>query len=217
MDRNTITQEYFALTTDKNGNIPPMRKDQSNAGIVVAGFMDLLLNDIVIVDNKKIIVEKELPKELEHLITLYNYLNEKSRNCNKMMSDFYVGSNIKQLTTQVGESLVSEGVASHGKGGMFGPKITYITQNDYREEMLCNIKTALKAESKISSHDIALIFILKETKNLQQYFSKHEYDETKSKLKEMKKDPQNKQLATMIHYIDEMITMMIAFIYVKTM
>lgn len=216
MDRNTITQEYFALTTDKNGNIPPMRKDQSNAGIVVAGFMDLLLNDIVIVDNKKITVEKELPKELEHLITLYTYLNEKPRNCNKMMSDFYVGSNIKQLTTQVGESLVSAGVASHGKGGIFGPKITYITKKEVREELIQRMKMVLLENGPVTTNDIAMIFILKETKNLNQYFSEHEYKAIKEKLKEMKRDPQNKQLASMIHYVSEMITMIMAYIALQS-
>ena len=67
MNRKSITQEYFILVTNEQGNFPTMRKDETKSGIVVAGFMDLLSNDIITVEKKKITVIKELPYDLFHL------------------------------------------------------------------------------------------------------------------------------------------------------
>lgn len=212
MNRKSITQEYFALATDENGNMPPMRRDESNAGIVAAGFMDLLLNDVITVEKKIITVVKELPDELGPISSLYAYLNEKPRSANKLMSDYYTGVKIKQLTTDVGESLLADGVATEGKGGLFGPKTTYISEKSYKDELVAIMKSAVKKDDEITAHDVALIYILKGTKNLNQYFSKHESDELKARLKEMQKNPQNKQLADMISYVSDMITLITAWV-----
>lgn len=46
MNRKSVTQEYYVLATNEKGNMPTMHSEESKAGIVVAGMMDLLLNDI---------------------------------------------------------------------------------------------------------------------------------------------------------------------------
>lgn len=210
MNRKSITQEYFALVTDKNGNMPPMHKDESNAGVVVSGFMDLLLNDVITVEKKKITVIKELPEGLRHIGSLYTYLNEKPRSTDKLMNDYYMNSRLKQFITEIGESLVADGVATEGNGGSFGPKTTYISEKNYKDELINTIKTALARDDEITSHDVALIYILNGTKNLNQYFSRHESEELQIRLKEMKKNPQNKQLTEMINYVSDMITIIMA-------
>ena len=174
MDRKSIAQEYYTLTVDENGNMPPMHKEESYAGLVAAGFMDFLLKNVITAKKNKISVIKENPGELVHLASLYAYLNEKPRSIDKLMSDYYTGSRIKQLTAQIGESLEEEGKAAKGTGGLFGPKTTYIPEKNYKDELIGTIKSAITTGGEITSHDIALIYILKETKNLNQYFSKHE-------------------------------------------
>lgn len=216
MNRKSITQEYFALATDENGNMPPMRKDESNAGLVVAGFMDLLLSDVISVDNKKITVATALPDEFGHIASLYEYLNMSPRYINKMMADYYMGPRINQLLKDVGESLLADGLATKGKNGLFGPKVTYIAKKDYRDELIAIIKSALAMDTEIAPSDVTLIYLLQGTKNLNRYLSRHESDELEAKLKEMKKNPQNKQLADMINYVSEMVNMIMAFIlYVR--
>ena len=44
MHSQSIAQDYFVLAVTENGMMPVMRKDESNGGLVAAGFMDLLLN-----------------------------------------------------------------------------------------------------------------------------------------------------------------------------
>ena len=85
MHSQSIAQDYFVLSLTENGMMPLMRKEESNGGIVVAAYMDLLVNQVISEHKKKITVEKELVKDLEHLSSLYQYLKEKPRTTEKMM------------------------------------------------------------------------------------------------------------------------------------
>lgn len=76
MERTTLIQEYYLLAVDEKGNIPPLRRNESNGGLIAAGLMDLLLGDVIALDKKKISVTKELPQELGLLEPLYTYLQE---------------------------------------------------------------------------------------------------------------------------------------------
>lgn len=210
MERKLIVQEYFTLATDANGNMPAMRKEESSAGIVAAAVMDLLLNDIIHMERRRISVIKDLPETLRSLASLYAYLREKPRSTDKLMSDFYSGSRLKLLTAEIGESLTEEGAASKGEGGFILPKTVYIPDKDYKNELITILKSALLGEDEIAPHDAALLFILKETKNLNQYFSRHESSTLKERLKEIKKNPQNKQLTEMINYVNDMMVVIMA-------
>ncbi len=205
MNRKSITQEYFILVTNEQGNFPAMRKDETKSGIVVAAFMDLLSNDIITVEKKKITVIKDLPYDLFHLTSLYTYLKEKTRSTDKLMSDYIVStsSRIKQLITELGESLFTDNIVTKGEGGLFGNKIVYIPEKNYKDNLIHAIKSAITKEKEITPHDMTLIYILKETKNLYQYFSQYESEELKATLKELKKNPQNKQLKDMINYVSD--------------
>lgn len=217
MYRKSIAQEYYALAVNEKGTMPVMHMDESNAGIVVSGIMDFILNDVITVEKKKITVIKELPIELRHLASLYTYLKDKPRSTEKMMSDYAVstGSRIKQLLSAIGESLLEDGAAVKKEGGLFGNKAVYIPDRSYKDALAGTMKAEV-AKDEISPHDIALVYILSKTKNLNQYLSKHEFDDLKAKLKEMKKNPQNKQLGDMINYVVDLTTMLMACIIIVT-
>lgn len=206
MNRKSITQEYFILAVNEKGYMPSMRTDVSNAGLVAAGVMDFLLNEVITMEKRKITVMKELPEELGHLASLYTYLNEKQRTIDKMMDDymFSTGKRIKQLTDEIGESLVQDHAAVKEAGGLFANKMIYIPEKNVKDRLIETIKSAVAREGEITPHDMALLCILKESKNLNQYFSGQERDDLKEKLKEIKKNPQNKQLADMVNYVDDM-------------
>lgn len=65
------------------------------------------------------------------------------------------------------------------------------------------MKTAVTG-TDLTPHDMALLVLLKESKNLNRYFSDSERMELKEKLRELKKRPGSRQLAEMIHYISDM-------------
>lgn len=209
MNRKSISQEYYTLMIDKNGLLPAMYRDEAGAGLTASAFIDLIVNDIVAVEKKKIAVIKELPDSLEYLEALYTYLKEKPRTMEKTMTDFYAGSRNRKLAEKIGESLCKDGVAAEDAGGLFGSKRVFIPEKDYKEELAAIIRSAVR-EEEMSPRDVALIWILQQTNCLKQYFSKHETDQLKRKLKEIKKDPLNKQLANMIDYVSDMTAVMAA-------
>ena len=209
MNRKSISQEYYTLMIDKNGLLPAMYRDEAGAGLTASAFIDLIVNDIVAVEKKKITVIKELPDSLEYLEALYTYLKEKPRTMEKTMTDFYAGSRNRKLAEKIGESLYKDGVAAEDAGGLFGSKRVFIPEKDYKEELAAIIRSAVR-EEEMSPRDVALIWILQQTNCLKQYFSKHETDQLKRKLKEIKKDPLNKQLANMIDYVSDMTAVMAA-------
>ena len=111
MKRKSIAQEYLMLVMDKNGILPPMRKEESKAGLVLASFMELLLGGIITVEKKKIIIEKDLQPEFMHLASLYAYLEEKPRTKSKMISDYSMGIRLNKLIDEIGESLSADGLS----------------------------------------------------------------------------------------------------------
>lgn len=215
MSRKSTAQEYYTLMIDKNGLMPAMHRDEAGAGLAASAFMDLTVNDIVVVEKKKITVIKDLPDSLEYLENLYTYLKEKPRHMEKMMTDFYAGSRNKKLAEKIGESLCKDGAAVEEKGGLFAPKRVFIPEKAYKDELIGMIRSAVQ-EEEMAPCDVALVWLLQQTNCLKQYFSKHESDQLKQKLKEMKKDPQNKQLAEMIDYVSDM-TAVMAVVIVTSM
>ena len=215
MNRKSTAQEYYTLMIDKNGLMPAMHRDEAGAGLAASAFMDLTVNDIVVVEKKKITVIKDLPDSLEYLEDLYTYLKEKPRHMEKMMTDFYAGSRNKKLAEKIGESLCKDGAAVEEKGGLFAPKRVFIPEKAYKDQLIGMIRSAVQ-EEEMAPRDVALVWLLQQTNCLKQYFSKHESDQLKQKLKEMKKDPQNKQLAEMIDYVSDM-TAVMAVVIVTSM
>ena len=215
MDRRLIAQEYYVLMIDNNGLIPSMHRDETGAGLVAAAFLDLIVNDIVAIEKKRVTVIKGIQDSLAYLEDLYTYLKEKSRQMEKMMTDFYAGSRNKKLAEKIGESLCKDGAAVEEKGGLFAPKRVFIPEKAYKDELIGMIRSAVQ-EEEMAPRDVALVWLLQQTNCLKQYFSKHESDQLKQKLKEMKKDPQNKQLAEMIDYVSDM-TAVMAVVIVTSM
>lgn len=54
MNRKSILQEYYTVMIDKNGLVPAMYKAEAGAGLTAAAFMDLLVNDIISVEKKRL-------------------------------------------------------------------------------------------------------------------------------------------------------------------
>lgn len=209
MERKALTQEYFLLAVNENGTMPLMHREESTSGIVAAGYMELLLHEVISVEKKKITVVRELPDACSHLAPLYQYLSEKTRSIHKLMSDYMAstGARIKQLTAQIGASLCKDGSTVASKGGLFGGKTVYIPQKECKNALIAALKSAITQDGELSPQDMALLCLLKETKNLYQYFSRHEGEQLNARLKEVKKNPQNKQLAKMISYVSDLTAM----------
>lgn len=206
MNRASIAQQYFVLTVDKNGYMPAMRKDDCNTGLVAACMMDLLLHGWITMEKKKITVIRALPDGWEYLTPLYAYLAEKPSSLDKLMQDYMLSTSrrIKQLKSSIGESLLVMQAATKSAGGLFGNQTVYIPDRSYKDTLAAALRSVVMQDGNISPSDAALLYLLHETKNLNPYFSKQETAAWKQAWRAIKRDPQNKQLANMVHYVSDM-------------
>lgn len=201
MERKSIAKNYYLLAADKNGNMPPLHAEESYAGLAAAGFMDLLLYDIVSVEKKRIIMRNQaLPEELAHLAPLHAYLSERPRTMQQMITAHRTGSRSCQLAASVGKSLLEAGLASQGQGGPFGPRVTYIPQESSRQEAAGALKAALQ-EGTPALQDTALLWCLKASGNLDRYFLREERTELNARLKEQERSPQDKEMTELFRML----------------
>lgn len=195
MEQRSIAHRYYALVADKNGNLPPLHAAESSAGLAAAGLMDLLLHGVVSVEKKRVLVQsRTLPAELAHLAPLHAYLCERPRSLYRTISDHCRGRRSRQLMAAVGGSLLEQGLAVQGQGGLFGPQATYIPTETCRQEPADGLKTAAQQEGALNPPDAALLWCLKASGNLSRYFSKEECARLKKRFKEIERSPQHKEV-----------------------
>ena len=213
MERKALTQEYLILTTNDKGKLPMANSTETKAGLVAAGIMDLLLEGAIKIEGKKVEAVGPLPGSLGHLEGLYAYLSDKSRSVTKVIEDYcmsFSSSRINQLLTDTGNSLSAAGAVAEGKGGLFGNRDLFVPEKAFKEALIETLKRAAVQVESLSLHDAALASLLKETRNLKPYFSKHENDLMKEKLKAIKNQQDSKIIREMVGYIDAIMTVMMA-------
>lgn len=206
MNTHSISQDYYTLVIDDKGNMPALRQNDCNSGLVAAALMDLQLAGAVSLDGKKILVTAPLPDALMHLMPVYEYLAEKERTTQKLMSDFCLTTrtHLKPLLASIGSALVADGCAIEEDGSRLGNRPAYIPTSAHKNSLVDALKVAAKDLQNLNDHDAALLWILSESKNLKQYFSKYESDTLKTTLKALKDDPENVQLSKIIQLADDM-------------
>ena len=158
MERRGIAQEYYILAVTDIGCMPAMHREEGNAALVAAGFMDLLMNEVVSVDGKTITVERDLPDRLGHLTVLYGYLKKKPRTALKMISDFltYDVNRMRQFLADTGASLLADQSVREEKGGMLGNKTVYIPQKSAKTALAERLREAARDGGAMSPEDGAL-------------------------------------------------------------
>lgn len=197
MIRKSIAQDFFLLAVGENGGMAPLRREVSNAGLVAAGVLDLEAAGAVSVEKKKIAAVKPLPAGLSHLEPLHSYLSEKPRSFIRLMSDYLAGGSARMQAVYegVGKSLLADGSAAEGAGGFFGNKQVYTPVRARKAELVGKLRETLLGGGAVPALDMGLLLLLKESKNLGQYFSKFEDGARKARLKALRKNPRNEKVA----------------------
>lgn len=211
MDRRTITQEYLILATNEKGRMSLINGTEAKAGIAAAGVMDLILASVIKIENKRVEVVGDLPEELAFLHSLYGYLQEKGRSVTKVIEDFSMSltdARLKPLIADIEKSLIETGAVREEKGGLLGNKNIFIPSEEWKETLIGSLKSEVMQKETFSLHDIVLVSLLWETKNLKQYFSKHETGIIKEKLKATRENPDSRIVKEMIGYVGEVMAAM---------
>lgn len=210
MNRKSMIQEYYMLVTNKHGEMGNLRREDSKVGLVVAGLYELLEAKVILIDKKMIKVLKDLPDELSYLSSLYSYLNKKPRTISNVINNYlaYSVQRINLLIKDICKPLLKEGLVVEAKGGFSGRKTVYIPDAGYKENLISQIK--LNNNDEMKSNDLVLLYILKKTKNIKQYYSSDELNSLKTMFDGVK----NKTLIDYASYHDIVTICFILFVII---
>ncbi len=212
MNDLSITQKYLLCALSNKGKIPALNFERIIA-IAAAGVVELMMDDVVEFDGKKLSVKRMLPKEKSYLSLIYDYIEKKQPvNFKTVVEHFsvaFTSKNSDELIDSIGDALVAAGCVKHEKRGIFGNKNAYIPDEKAVDYIVQNIRAEILEDWELTEDIAALTVILDKTGELMKFFSPYEKKAVKQRLKEIKNNPKNKEIAKVINYVEELMVVII--------
>lgn len=212
MDDLSITQKYLLCALSNKGKIPALNFERIIA-IAAAGVVELMMDDVVEFDGKKLSVKRMLPKEKSYLSLIYDYIEKKQPvNFKTVVEHFsvaFTSKNSDELIDSIGDTLVAAGCVKQERRGIFGNKNAYIPDEKAVDYIVQNIRAEILEDGELTEDIAALTVILDKTGELMKVFSPYEKKAVKQRLKEIKNNPKNKEIAKVINYVEELMVVII--------
>lgn len=212
MNSLSISQKYLLCALSSKGKIPALSFERIIA-MAAAGVVDLMIDGVVETDGKKLSVKKPLLTDKSYLSHIYNYIEKKQpvsfKTVIEHFSVTFTGKNSDELIDSIGGSLVTVGCAKQEKRGIFGNKNAYIPDEKAVDNIVQNIRAEILEDGELTEDIAALTVILDKTGALMKFFSAYEKKAVKQRLKEIKNNPENKEIAKLINYVEELMVVII--------
>lgn len=212
MNSLSISQKYLLCALSSKGKIPALSFERIIA-MAAAGVVDLMIDGVVETDGKKLSVKKPLLTDKSYLSPIYNYIEKKQPvNFKTVIEHFsvtFTGKNSDELIDSIGGSLVTVGCVKQEKRGIFGNKNAYIPDEKAVVNIVQNIRAEILEDGELTEDIAALTVILDKTGALMKFFSAYEKKAVKQRLKEIKNNPENKEIAKVINYVEELMVVII--------
>lgn len=212
MKNLSLTQQYLLCVLNKNGKLPTFGLEKVLC-LSAAGVLELLMEDVLAFDSKKLTVQSSLPEEMRYLLPVYEVVERKQPVKFEAIVEYFsmtfTDKHINELINALGESLVHQGCVQREKGGLFGGKDIYIPNEAEVDSIVQSIRAELLEKGELSEDVVVLAALLNKSGDLQKYFSAYEKKDLKKRLKEIKNDPQNEMLQKAMDYIDSMLCLII--------
>lgn len=208
----SLTQQYMLCTLKENGKLPALGLEKTLC-LSASGVLELLMEDILAFDGKKLRINGPLPQKKEYLSPVYEMIEKKQPVKFETVVEFFTVSltdtNINRLIDHVGESLVQAGCVQKEKGGLFGGKNLYLPKQSDVDAVVQRIRAEILEDGEISEDIVALAALLHKSGDLQRYFSAYERKDFKQRMKEIKENPGSEMIRRAAEYIDSLLVLMI--------
>ena len=215
MKNLSTTQQYFLCILKKNGKISSLEMEKTTC-LAASAVVELLMEDILAFDGKKLSIQVALPEEKSYLRQVYDVVVKKQpvkfENAIEYFSFNFTDKYINRLIEDIGESLAELGCVRKEKGGFMNGKTLYIPNEADVDHIVQNIRAELLEDGEISEDIIVLTALLNKSQDLQRYFSSYEKQVLKKRLTEIKENPQNELIHKATEYIDTLFLMFIVAI-----
>lgn len=215
MKNLSTTQQYFLCILKKNGKISSLEMEKATC-LAASAVMELLMEDILTFDGKKLSIQAPLPEKKSYLRQVYDIVVKKQpikfENAIEYFSFNFTDKYINGLVEDLGESLAELGCVRKEKGGFMNGKTLYIPNEADVDHIVQNIRAELLEDGEISEDIVVLTALLNKSQDLQRYFSSYEKQALKKRLAEIKENPQNELIHKATEYIDTLFLMFIVAI-----
>lgn len=215
MKNLSTTQQYFLCILKKNGKISSLEMEKTTC-LAASAVMELLMEDILTFDGKKLSIQAPLPEKKSYLRQVYDIVAKKQpikfENAIEYFSFNFTDKYINGLVEDLGESLAELGCVRKEKGGFMNGKTLYIPNESDVDHIVQNIRAELLEDGEISEDIVVLTALLNKSQDLQRYFSSYEKQALKKRLAEIKENPQNELIHKATEYIDTLFLMFIVAI-----
>lgn len=212
MNDLSVAQKYLLCVLNNKGKIPTFSIEKVMC-VAASSVIELLLDGIVELDDKKLSVKMDLPAEKRYLRPVFDFIERKQPvKFEKVLEDYsitFTDRNSNALIGYIGQSLEESGYVRQEKGGLFGGKDVYIPDGKAVDRIIQNIRAELLEEGEVSEDIVALAVLLNKSGDLTKYFSTYEKKTLKSRLKEIKENPVSEEIAKVINYVDTMLMMVV--------
>ena len=205
----SVSQSYLICALNKNGKLSTLCVE-SPVCLLAGGVIDLIFaKSIAIGEDKKICIIGELGENNQYLSSLYTYIKEsKPLKVEDIAANYamtFSDKRLKTLIQDVGTSLVTLGYATAEQGGLLGKTLCFVPDSKIVDNVIQSIRAELLEKGTVSDNIVALVSLMEKSNQIKNYFSKHEKDELKLRLKEIKDSDSNRLVKEMIDYIEAMI------------
>lgn len=216
MKNLSLTQQYLLCVLKKNGKLPAFGIEKTLC-LSASGVLELLMENILSFDGKKLTVQSPLSEEKAYLRPVYQVVERKQpvkfESIVEYFSLTFTDKHMNELLDSIGASLVKKGcVQREEKGGLFAGKDVYIPNEADVDSVVQSIRAELLEDGELSEDVVALTMLLYKSGDLQQFFSAYEKKDLKQRLKEIKNDPKNEMVKKTVEYIDSLLCLVIVAI-----
>lgn len=208
----SLTQKYLLCVLNNKGKISSFEIEKVMC-IAASGVVELLLDEIVSLKEKKLFTEKPLPAGKSFLAPLYDYIEKKQPvKFERVIENYsitFTDKNINELIKSIGDSLALAGCVQKERDGFIVSKDVYIPDKKAVDAVIQNIRAELLEDGELSEDIVALTSLLNKSGNLTKYFSAYEKKDLKRRLKEIKESPANKEIQRVTDYMDSLLVLLI--------
>lgn len=212
MKNLSITQQYLLCVLNKKGKLPTFGIERMLC-VSAGSVLELLMEGIVVYDEKKLTVRSALPQDKAYLYSVYEVIEKKQPVKFESIVEYYsftfTNKHVNELIEAIGDVLVQKESAQEKKGGVFGKKKLYIpNQADVNHVVQC-IRAELLEDGEVSEETVALTILLNKSGDLKRYFSEYEKTDLKRRLNEIKTDPKNKLIEKVDVYLNALLCLLL--------
>lgn len=216
MKNLSLTQQYLLCVLNKTGKLPTWGLEKTLC-LSASGVLELLLDEVLGFDGKKLTVKSPLPEEKAYLKPVYEAVARKQPVKFEAVVEYFsltlTDKHMNELIDSIGGSLAQKGcVQREEKGGLWGGKNLYLPSEAAVDSVVQRIRAELLESGELSEDVVALTMLLHKSGDLQRYFSAYEKKNLKNRLKEIKTNPQNELIERTFAYVDSLLCLVIAAI-----